>query len=104
MWNPYPGLILDEIPGTNSAKDQMQYIEDENIVLVEFRLVGARSQSQEELEVRELVELLNQIGLNITSAPPWSLSRGRRDGGADVPVVSIVPPSDPWWYYWRPRP
>jgi hypothetical protein len=46
----------------------VQNVEDDDVVLVQVALVGARSEGQDELEVRELVKVDNERRLRCESA------------------------------------
>jgi hypothetical protein len=45
-------------------KDEVQNVEDKDVELVEIRLVGTGRQSQDELEVGELLELHDEYRLD----------------------------------------
>jgi len=56
-------LILPEIPSFDRPEHKMQDVENDDVILIEVGFVGARRESEDELEVCELVELDDQCGL-----------------------------------------
>lgn len=59
----HSGLILTQLWDAHRSEDQVQDVQNKHIVLVEFGLVGARSKSQEKLEVGEVVHLEDESRL-----------------------------------------
>lgn len=88
--SPHPVLILRQVSDFDGAENEMQDVEDDDVVLIQIALVRARSESQDELEVRELVQVHNERGLRCDLAQIWSLEAASPHIGSECDCAQLT--------------